>query len=329
MAKLSFLDSSLAQLMAITEKTHNEQILPVAKAIWEKHLKSENPLWEHIIAQPFKINGREGSAYVMAMVDKRLPGIGLVGFFACTNISAGSKVLKQAAEWLKYQHGIKNIYGPINGTITRDYRFNLSDDYRVPGEPVNPAWYIDAFREAGFKVFNRYVTGISKHYQLFIKFITMRRPAPEYAHVVVRPLNTDRQINDLKIYHELMNAIFPHNSIYCPVLSWEERVYNVADQNPIFNPNYTYFLEDKDKSIGFIVAYPYRQNLIVKTIGLLPEYRSKNLSGLLLKKVHDQAEKDGLKAAIYSTIRVGNAVYKMKRPGVKVYRKYITMHKAI
>jgi GNAT superfamily N-acetyltransferase len=134
-------------------------------------------------------------------------------------------------------------------------------------------------------------------------------------------------MNDLKIYHKLMNAIFPDNSIYCPVLSWEERVYNVVDHDPIFDPDYSYFLEDKGNTIGFIVAYPHQQNLIVKTIGLLPDYRNKNLSGILIKRVHDQAEKDGLKAAIYSTIRVGNAVYKMKRPGVKVYRKYVTMRK--
>ncbi len=126
-----------------------------------------------------------------------------------------------------------------------------------------------------------------------------------------------------------MNAIFPHNSIYCPVITWEERVYNVADHDPIFDPNYSYFLEDNGKAIGFIVAYPYQQNLIVKTIGLLPEYRNKNLSGILIKKVHDKANADGLKAAIYSTIRVGNAVYNMKRPGVRVFRRYMTMHKAL
>jgi GNAT superfamily N-acetyltransferase len=327
MSKPSFLKSSLRQLNAITEKTHNKEILPVAKAIWQKHLQPENPLWNFITAQPFSIESSEGSAHVIAMVDERLPDIGLVGFFACTNVSVGSKVLEQACQWLKEKQGIKDVYGPINGTITRDYRFNLSDDYKVPGEPVNPTWYIEVFQEAGFKVFNRYVTGISKHYPLFIKLLALRKPAPGYANLTLRPFNTARQMNDLKIYHKLMNAIFPDNSIYCPVLSWEERVYNVVDHDPIFDPDYSYFLEDKGNTIGFIVAYPHQQNLIVKTIGLLPDYRNKNLSGILIKRVHDQAEKDGLKAAIYSTIRVGNAVYKMKRPGVKVYRKYVTMRK--
>lgn len=327
MSKPQFLKSSLNQLIEITEKTHNKQILTVANSIWQKHLQTENPLWKHIAVEPFSINNRCGSAHVMGMFDKRLPNIGLVGFFASTNSAVGAKVLQEATDWLREKHGTKNVYGPINGTITRDYRLNLADDFRVPGEPVNPLWFIEAFNEAGFKTYNRYVSGISKHYQLFIKFYTAQRPSKEYSHVTLRPFDINNQLGDLKKYHDLMNAIFPSQSIYCPVLSWEERVYNIAENNPIFDPTYTYFLEDKDQAIGFIVTYPYENRLILKTVGLLPQYRGKHLSGLLIKRVHDQASQDGLEAAIYSTIRVGNSVYKMKRPGVRVFRKYITMQK--
>lgn len=329
MSKLIFLNSSLEQLNEITEKTHNEQILPIAKSIWQKHLQADNPLWKYIVARPFSIDNKDESAHLMAMIDKRLPNIGLVGFFACSNSFSGSKVLKLATDWLYEKHGIKNVYGPINGTITRDYRLNLADDFCFPGEPVNPLFYIDAFHEAGFKVFNRYVSGISKHYQFFIRFITTLKPSKKYSHLIVRPFDTSNQLRDLRIYHDLMNAIFPSQSIYCPILSYEERIYNVADNNPIFDPNYTYFLEDKNHAVGFILSYPYNKSLIVKTIGLLPEYRGKRLSGLLLQKVHDHAKQDGLETAIYAMIRVGNSVYKMKRPGVKEYRKYVTMYKSL
>jgi GNAT superfamily N-acetyltransferase len=319
MSNSRFLKSSLQQLIKITEASHNKVILPIAISIWQKHLQPNNPLWKHVTAQPFTIDNKDGSAHVIAMIDKRLPAIGLVGFFACTNPAVGAQVLQQASMWLKKEHSIKDVYGPINGTITRDYRLNLSDDYLIPGEPVNPSWYVDTFKEAGFTVFNRYVSGI----------IAMKKPVKGYPHIMLRPFDAHQQLKDLKKYHELMNAIFPSQSIYCPVLSWEERVYNIADRDPIFDPNYTYFLEERSRTIGFIIAYPYQKKLIVKTIGLLPEYRGKNLSVLLIKKVHDQAKKDGLEAAIYATIRVGNAVYKMKRPGVKVYRKYVTMHKVV
>lgn len=327
MSKPSFLQSSLQQLTDITKKTHNEQILPIALGIWKKHLQPENPVWNFLKAEAFSVDGPEGSAHVVAMTDQRLPELGLVGFFGCTNTDVGVKVLHQAADWLQEQ-GIKNIYGPINGTITQDYRFNLNDDHLIPGEPINPPWYVSVFQQAGFGVYNRYVSGIAKHYRPFIKLF-VRKPGEEFVHLVTRPFNTKDQLGDLRIYHKLMNAIFPSQSIYCPVLSWEERVYNVGATKPIFDPDYTYFLEDKDRTIGFIIAYPYDSRLIVKTVGVLPEYRGKRVSSLLIHKVHDLAAKDGLRAAIYSTIRVGNSVYKMKRPGVKVYRQYVTMRKSL
>jgi hypothetical protein len=86
---------------------------------------------------------------------------------------------------------------------------------------------------------------------------------------------------------------------------------------------------DHDKEVGFVMAYVYQNQLVLKTIGLLPNYRSKNLSGLLLKPVHEHAAKAGIKTAIYGMVRVGNTAYKMKRPGVRVFRKYVTMHKSI
>ncbi len=323
-SQASWLKSSLELLKAITKKTHNEEIAPVALAIWEKHLQPENPLWKNITAKPFSINDR---AHVMAMLDPRLPGLGLVGFFGCTDVSSGSLVLLKACNWLKDQ-GIENIYGPINGTITRDYRLNLSDDFCVPGEPVNPLFYIEAFREAGFEVFNRYVSGVAKYYRLFIKLF-IRLPSKKYSYITLRAFDKNRQLEDLKIYHQLMNQIFPYQSIYCPVISWEERYYNMADKNPIFDSKYSFFLEDDGKPVGMLVAHAYLNKLCIDLLGLLPEYRGHHLSGLLIRKVHDQASEDNLEAAIYALIRVGNQVYKMKRPGVKVYRRYVTMRKQI
>lgn len=328
MPKYSFFPTSLNQLLEITSRSHNDHIRPVADSIWRKHLDPENPLWKYVEARSFTAAAKNHQAHVLAMTDRRLPGIGLVGFFGCTDISGGAEVLNQACKWLYSRKGIKKIYGPINGTITRDYRFNLKDDYRIPGEPVNPVWYIDAFKQAGFDVFNRYVSGISRHYQIFTKpFI--RRPSDEYSHLKLRAFDVTHQLEDLKTYHDLMNIIFLPQSIYCPEISFEERVFNMAGSKPIFDPEYSYFLDDDGGAIGFIIAFPYEGRLVVKTLGLLPEYRGKRLAGLLIKKVHDQADKDGLKAAVYSTIREGNAAYRMKRPGVRIYRRYVTMCKSM
>ena len=323
--EISFLQASLKQLNAITNEVYNEQIRSVALSIWQKHLQPENPQWDYISAHPFSVNDKSGSAHVLAMFDKRLPDIGIVGYFACTNSAVGAKVLEQATSWLKKKYAINNVYGPINGTLPSDYRLNLNDDFRFPGEPVNPVWYMDAFRLAEFETYNRYVSAKVKHYQLVMKLVR-RKPPRKYTNLKIRAFDTKQHKRDFKIYHELRNAIFPPESIYCPAISLEERIYNSPGK---FDPNYAYFLTDNDREIGFIMAYVYENQLVLKTIGLLPEYQGKKLSGLLLRPLHDHASKEGLDTVIYGMVRVGNTVYKSRRPGVKAFRKYVTMHKKL
>ena len=322
------LETSLKFLTQITSQSHSADLAVVANAIWQKHLQPQNPFWKHVVAKTFKVKNMSGTAHVMAIIDSRLPNLGLVGFFGATTKEAGAAVLEQASVWLK-QQGLAEIYGPINGTITSDYRFNLAEDYQIPGEPVNPAWYITVFEAAGFVVFNHYVSGIAGHPYLYVRLVTSKRPAAGYEHMSLRPFDSQYAKQNLASYHKLMNAIFPAQSIYCPVITLEERAYNMFGSAPLFNPNYCYFLDDGKKPVGFIVAYPSENKLILKTIGLLPEYRGKKLADLLVRQVHEQAKRDGLKAAVYSTIRVGNAVHKLKRPGVKIYRRYVTMSKTL
>jgi GNAT superfamily N-acetyltransferase len=323
-----FLSSSRSLLESIADSTYNVQIRPIAIKGWQQQLQPDNPLWRHLTVKRFIVDTPESKAHVFAMIDERLPHLGLVGFFACTDLESGSEVLRQATDWLKKQD-LDDVYGPINGTITRDYRLNLDDDYRVPGEPVNPKWYADVFRASGFSICNRYVSGRAKHYRLFAKLLMIGAPRPRLDAITLRPANTTSPAKDFRIYHELMNEIFPHNSIYCPVLSWEERQYNIGDPKELFHQGYSYFLEDDGEPIGFIIAYPYEGELILKTIGILPEYRGRGLFGMLVNTIHQQAARDGLTAAVYATIRVGNAVYRKRRPGVRTYRRYVTMHKAI
>jgi hypothetical protein len=322
----SFVQSSLKDLTDLTRSTYNNQIQSAALQMWQGHLQPENPQWQHIDAHPLVVDGPKGSAHAIAMMDLRLPKFGLVGYFAATTPESGAEVLSKAGEFLKTRYNVKDVYGPIHGTITRDYRINLSDDLVIPGEPINPSWHIDSFTKAGYEIFNRYVSGRADHYRLFVNAFVRQPSKANRQGLHLRPFDVNDQIGDLKIYHDLMNAIFIHNSIYCPVLSWEERLYNMATKDPIFDPVYTYFLEADGKPVGFIVAFPFEDNLIVKTIGVLPEYRGKYYSGLLIHKIHKQAASDHLKSAYYSTVRVGNSVYRMRRPGVSVFRRYVTMH---
>jgi hypothetical protein len=331
MAKPQSLARSLSQLVAITDQVYNPQIRPIALALWKKHLQPDNPQWQYLTAKSFSIDDDRGAAHIMALIDERLPGKGLVGYFASTNSTVGASVIEQAAAWLRDTHGLHDIYGPINGTLPNDYRINLEDNYKFPGEPVNPSWYLEAFERAGFRIFNQYVSGVARHYQMLMRLrrLTTRKPAPGYEHLRVRPFETGETAaaaRDFEIYHELRNAIFPFQSVYCPAISLAERRYNASGK---FDPEYSYFLVDGEREIGFVMAYAYQGQLILKTLGLLPEYRGKSLSELLLIPIHEKAARAGLRSVVYGMIRVGNNAFRMMPPGVAIFRHYVTMHRRV
>jgi GNAT superfamily N-acetyltransferase len=321
------LDASLAALIEITQKSYPKECAPIANSQWAWHLQPENPLWKHVEHKAFIVEDGNDLAHSMAIIDPRLNGIGIIGYFVATSVNAGIKVVTKACEWLK-DKGIKDVYGPINGTITADYRFNTMEDYVIPGEPVNPTWYIDVFNRVGFSTYNNYVSGYVAHPYAYIKLAMTGRGTYDTA-LTLRAFDSSQTEKTLNLYHSLMNAIFPANSVYCPVISFDERKYNVEKSGTTFDGRYCYFAYHDDIPVGFIVSYPYKGSLLIKTIGVVPEYRGKRISNLLVHRVHEIAKEDGLKTAIYSTIRETTNVYKMRRPGVKVYRRYVTMHRAI
>lgn len=319
------LRKSLLLLNKITKQAYNRKIQDVALTLWKKNLSPKNPQWEYVDFKPFSIETSIGMAHVFAMVDQRLPNIGIVGYFACTNTKVGAEVLNLACEWLKENYKVEDVYGPINGTLPNDYRINLRDDFAFPGEPVNPNWYLKAFTSAGFSEFNRYASGKLKYFNIILR--NSFKPKTDIdSRYSVRPFVGGVEDADFKIYHDLRNRIFPLQSVYCASISLEERIYNSSGK---FDPNYTYFLLDEQKEVGFAMAYIYKKQLILKTVGILPNYRGMKLSSLLLEPIHKNAAKDGVKTAIYAMVREGNAVHRRKHPLARIFRRYVTMHKSI
>jgi hypothetical protein len=325
MARTSFLNESREQLLSITEEAYNEPIRLVARKAWERQVRSDNPQWQYLTSKAFYLDDTTGRAHVLAMVDKRLPGIGLVGYFACTSAKAGARILERAAEWLESEFGLKRVYGPINGTLPNDYRLNLRDDFVFPGEPVNPVWHIKAFEQAGFEVFNKYESSTAPVWLLKLIMIT-RRPKTEGRPMSVRSFDASHFDRDFRIYHELRNDIFPFQSIYCPAISLDERIYNSPGK---FDPRYAFFLMGADREVGFTMAYPYEGKLVIKTMGIIKEYRGKNLSSMLFKPLHESAKEDGLRSVVFGMVRVGNQADRALRPVVRIFRHYVTMEKRI
>ena len=100
-----------------------------------------------------QVVGRASAMVNAAIRDEDGTAVGLVGFFECVDDPIVATVLLDAArDWLRDEHGLRRIWGPMNFDIWHSYRFMTRgfDQAAFYGEPDNKAWYPAYFEAYGF-----------------------------------------------------------------------------------------------------------------------------------------------------------------------------------
>ena len=101
-------------------------------------------------------------------------------------------------------------------------------------------------------------------------------------------------------------------------------------------PHYIFVLKNKKQEpVGFFFAIPDLFNpalkrVVLKTMGLIPEYRGVGLGGAMFYFVYKNAKKDGFKELVYSTMSVDNERMKsLLGHGPVTYRRYEVYEKIL
>jgi hypothetical protein len=100
-----------------------------------------------------QVVGRVSAMVNAAIRDEDGTAVGLIGFFECIEDPIVATVLLDAArDWLRDQHGLRRLWGPMNFDIWHSYRFMTQGFDQAPfyGEPDNKAYYPAYFEHYGF-----------------------------------------------------------------------------------------------------------------------------------------------------------------------------------
>jgi hypothetical protein len=96
------------------------------------------------------------SAWVNAdMVDAESKAVGCIGHFEADNDpTVANDLLATARDWLRREHGLRRVWGPLQGDIWHGYRLMTKGFGERPfaGEPYNRPYYPNLFERAGFVV---------------------------------------------------------------------------------------------------------------------------------------------------------------------------------
>jgi len=102
--------------------------------------------------------------HVSAIVNSHLrdrdgTAVGAIGFFECVDEPGiAAELLRSACDWLRTEHGLRRIWGPVQFDVWHGYRLMTRgfETATFLGEPYNKSYYPAQFMASGFAVRKRW-----------------------------------------------------------------------------------------------------------------------------------------------------------------------------
>lgn len=236
---------------------------------------------------------------------------GYIGQFSMETPEQGKQQLLAYIKELK-ELGHDRIIGPINGNTWNSYRLiSYSNDTvaNFPLEPTNPLWYNDVYLDVGFKPLQKYYSEIFD-----IGYVVRFNNG-----IDIRNFRTD----DFETLYNIANVSFARNFLY-ETVSFEEftRIYGSPMKEKL-DDGYIALAYINNEPVGFIFSFVFNKTLILKSMAVLPPYRSHGVGAALINYVCLQAKKDGIDKAIGALISSNNHSGKIvSKYGSKIFREY-------
>jgi len=303
-----------------------------------KLIKSINPSFKFIEIKNFiAYENEKPMGHISAIIDSRLnqdnSPIGIIGFYECIdNDELSSVLINNAVEYLK-EKNCKLIRAPIDLTIWHPYRFVVDQkkDETFILEPITKGYYIEQFKKEGFEIKIEYGSAERTDFNTIIPYTEKEYESAIQEGFKIRDLTKKDFREGLLSIYNMVNEIFKDSWSFVN-LSQEEYMYIYGDYENNINNLMIQIISDKEgNDVGFCssIIDPINNLIVLKTIGVLPEYQNKRIGAALLYYQHKKAQDMKLSKEIYALIKLGNIVTKMPYPGINVIRKYTGLEKQI
>ncbi len=236
---------------------------------------------------------------------------GYIGCFEMNDKDSGRRQLEEYVKQLT-NAGHKRIIAPINGDTWHTYRLMSwsGDEPAFPFEPHNPLWYNDIYAEFGFKPL--------KSYRSDRFSIDVEPPACTDTAFSFR----DYRDGDLKLIYDISLHGFDENFLYDDI-TFEEFCQLYQPILPMIDKELVVIAEVDNVPVGFMFSFAAGDRLILKTMAVLPEYRSMGIGAKMFHHILFAGQRKSLRTAIAALIAEGNNSHKIAlKYGSEKIRKY-------
>ena len=329
----------------------------------------KHPFYEHSSLQCFlavdennKVKGRIAAILNNNHNAFNKTNDGFFGFFDCVNDESIAKALfEEVYKWLKTK-GVATVIGPANPSTNETVGL-LIDGFNEPPVAMmtyNKPYYIDLIEKNGFyKKVDLYAYDIRTETvsdrALKLQEALMRRL--EQKKITIRPINVKDFKNEVRKIREIYNAAWDKNLGFVPMTESEFN-YMAKDLKNILNPDFGLVAEHEGKMIGFALALPDINQILIKikrgrllptgilkllfglkkityyrviTLGVIEEYRRMGIEACFYAKIIQKGVDMKLKGAEGSWILETNDMMNKALQNIngKVYKTYRIYEKGL
>lgn len=241
---------------------------------------------------------------------------GFFGFFDCVDDQeVANKLFEAAKNWLRSEK-LTTIIGPVNPSTNETCGLLIDGFDRPPVVmmPYNKPYYLDLIESAGLSKKTDLLAYRLERKSVDERSVRLHKSLEERLnrnHIVIRNINVKNFKEEARRLREVYNAAWDKNLGFVPMTD-KEFDYLAKDLKMILNPNFCLVAEKEGKIVGFALALPDINQILIKIKRgrLLPFGIFKLLLGL--KKVNEVRilalgviegyKKLGIEACFYASI---------------------------
>jgi GNAT superfamily N-acetyltransferase len=278
--------------------------------------RKKNPFFQHAEMEMFlaerdgKVVGRVAAITNDNHVREHNEKVGFFGFFECLeDQEAATALLGAASAWVKGK-GLDAIRGPVSPSVNDLYGL-LTGGFDLPPTilmPYNPPYYRTLIENAGFaSIKELYAYLVEKEKVFTEKLVRMSEVVKQRTGVTFRPIDMKNFQKEVETIHHLYTRGWEANWGEVPMTD-AEFDFLAKDLKPVVDPRTVIIAEINGKAVGFSLCLP-DLNMVLKdnrrgyllpgllrvllfkkridfvriiVLGVLPEYRSTGIGGVLL-----------------------------------------------
>jgi hypothetical protein len=275
--------------------------------------------------ETFHNNNSSITAYIRDINQTKIAGIGFLDLKE--NYKDFQKLIKDAENWFK-ESNVNKYYAPMDFNTWYEYRI-ISDCFEnpsFPSEKMYPDYYLTFVKKADFSPSINYYSYIITEVEPLMKHLKPYYNKTSKLGIQLSGISPGEKEKVLESIYDISKKTFKSAPLFEDI--------NYKEFHSLYEPliseikeRYILIAKRKDIIEGFIFSFPFKDKIVLKTLGVKPSSQGKYIAPALIYETYKRGCEDKFKAFIHAYMREGISTHIFSKRHGNIYRKYTLYEK--